>query len=92
MCLVTYGSMSREPLTVGNGLPIFRDRRMSSWYKGQDPGAINAMFRDLVPLLHRGDLRNPVERIYPLDLVREAVAHASRDQRAGKILLRLEEE
>ena len=48
------------------------------------------MFAELVPLVQAGKLRAPVERTYPLPQVREALAHAHRGGRSGKIVLAMQ--
>jgi trans-2-enoyl-CoA reductase len=92
--LVTYGAMGREPLRLDNGLLIFRDIRfrglwISDWYRHATRADITAMFTELRPLIRAGKFCVPVEKVYPLAQVRDALAHAARDQRAGKILLAL---
>jgi NADPH:quinone reductase-like Zn-dependent oxidoreductase len=44
------------------------------------------MINELFALARRGVLRQPVERVYALDSVHEAIEHAGRSGRAGKIL------
>lgn len=92
--LVTYGAMAREPLRVDNGLLIFRDIRfrgmwISDWYRRASRADIVAMFTDLRPLIRAGKFNIPIAQTYPLAQVHAALAHAARDQRAGKILLAL---
>ena len=45
------------------------------------------MFARLFDLAARGLIKTPVERVYPVTEVREAVTHANRGERGGKILL-----
>ncbi len=89
--LVTYGAMSRHPLRIPNGLLIFKDIRfrgfwITSWMGRAMADERNAMFDELFALAQRGTLHTPVERIYPLEAAAEALAHAARSGRAGKIL------
>ena len=93
--MVTYGAMAREPLRVDNGLLIFQDIRfrgfwISEWYRQASRSQIEEMFRGLVVLARAGQLRAPVEKTYPLAQVREALAHARRPGRNGKIMLAME--
>lgn len=90
--MVTYGAMSRQPLKIPNGLLIFKDIRfrgfwVTEWYKNALASDREAMFQRLFDLAVRGLIRTPVERVYPIAEVREAVAHANRGERGGKILL-----
>lgn len=90
--MVTYGAMSRQALKIPAGRLIFHDLRLrgfwvSRWYREADPADRQAMFLRLFELARLGLLRTPVERVYPVAQVREAVARAMESGRAGKILL-----
>ena len=90
--LVTYGAMGRQPLQIANALLIFKDIRfrgfwVSEWYRHATRTQVEEMFAELFPLVQDGKLRAPIEKIYPLPQVREAIAHARRGGRSGKILL-----
>jgi NADPH:quinone reductase-like Zn-dependent oxidoreductase len=90
--LVTYGAMGRQPLQIANSLLIFKDIRfrgfwVSEWYRQSTRKQIEEMFTELFPLAQAGKLHTPVEKTYPLAQVREAIAHARRGGRSGKILL-----
>jgi trans-2-enoyl-CoA reductase len=85
--LVTYGAMSRQPVTVENGLLIFKDIRfrgfwISDWYRQARREEIAQMLRECEPFAAA-----PVEKTYPLEQVAEAIRHAKQEKRAGKILL-----
>jgi trans-2-enoyl-CoA reductase len=89
--IVTYGAMAREPMQIENGLLIFKDIRfrglwISAWYRQATRAQTEAMFAELLPLVRAGKLSVPIEKTYPLDKAREAVAHAGRGSRAGKIM------
>ncbi len=89
--LVTYGAMAKAPLTIPNALLIFKDIRflgfwLTRWTRAH-PGAARAMFEEhIIPLAAAGLLRVPVAATYPIDRARDAVAHALRAERAGKVL------
>lgn len=89
--LVTFGAMSRQPLRIPNGLLIFKDLRwrgfwVTQWYREASREAEAAMFEELCQLAKNGQLRTPVERVYPLSEAAAAVKHAAQSQRKGKIL------
>ena len=91
--IVTFGAMARQPLKVPNGQLIFQDIAwrgfwISRWYQRVGEVAGNALFVELAALAARGIIAIPVEAIYPLDQISDAIAHAQRPQRGGKILLR----
>ena len=90
--VVTYGAMSRQPVKVPNGLLIFKNIQfrgywVTNWYKTASEDDRRAMFERLFDLAARGKIKTPVERVYPIAEVREAVAHANRGERGGKIML-----
>lgn len=92
--LVTYGAMSRQPLKIPNGLLIFKDLSfrgcwVSRWYKTASPQERADMFSHLFPLAISGVLNTPIDRIYPLAEIKEAVQHAQQSSRGGKILLKM---
>jgi trans-2-enoyl-CoA reductase len=91
--IVTYGAMARQPLKVPNGLLIFQDIAwrgfwITRWYQRVGEAAGNALLAELSALAARGIIATPVEAVYPLDQITDAIAHAQRPQRGGKILLR----
>jgi trans-2-enoyl-CoA reductase len=92
-CLVTYGAMGLQPLRIPNGLLIFKDIDfrgfwVTRWYRNASPGARDALFNQLFQWAAAGVLHTPVEAVYPLRQVRDAVAHAMRPGRDGKVLLK----
>lgn len=92
--IVTYGAMGRQPLRIPNGLLIFNDLRwrgfwVTQWYRHASAHDVKNMFDQLFPLVERGTLVTPIEREYTIDEAREAIQHAQRNRRSGKILLRL---
>ena len=91
--IATYGAMSRQPLKVPNGQLIFQDIAwrgfwISRWYQRVGEATGNALLAELSALAARGIIATPVEATYPLDQIADAIAHAQRPQRGGKILLR----
>ena len=90
--VATFGAMSRQPLKIPTGLLIFKDIRfqgfwVTRWYETATAAERNAMFAELFELAQAGAIRTPVERVYPVESAREALAHASKGGRGGKILL-----
>jgi len=92
--IVTFGAMSKQPLRIPNGLLIFKDLRwrgfwLTHWYQNAAREERDAMFAALVPLLRSGKLKSKIERTYPLDQAKEAVARALEGKRDGKILFKM---
>ena len=91
--IVTYGAMARQPLKIPNGQLIFQDIAwrgfwVSRWYQNAGAAKSAALLAELSGLAASGVIAIPVEAIYPLEEIADAIAHAHRGQRSGKILLR----
>ena len=91
--IATYGAMARQPLKVPNGQLIFQDIAwrgfwITRWYQRVGEAAGNALLAELSALAARGVIATPIEAVYPLKQIADALAHAQRPQRGGKILLR----
>ena len=91
--IATYGAMARQPLKIPNGQLIFQDIAwrgfwISRWYQQVGEAAARALLAELASLAARGIIATPVEAVYPLEEISEALAHAQRPRRGGKILLR----
>lgn len=90
--VVNYGLLSGEPCTVDGRETVFRDVRLQGfwlrkWYVETPPAQIAALYRDLTSLVADGTLAVEVEAVYPIRKIKEAVAHAARGGRSGKILI-----
>ena len=48
---------------------------------------IRAIYADLGQQVAKGNLSAPVEMVYPIEDIKEAVGHAQRGERSGKILV-----
>jgi trans-2-enoyl-CoA reductase len=90
--IVTFGAMARQPLKIPNGLLIFQDIAwrgfwITHWYERVGAAAA-ALLGELAALAASGVITTPVEAVYPLEQIADAIVHAQRAQRGGKILLR----
>src|SRR5207247_10828414 len=89
--LVTFGTMSLQPLKIPNGLLIFKDLRfrgiwINKWYDHATMPERMAAFRPLFEMAKRGLLKTKVEKSYSLSEAKVAVSHASHGKRSGKII------
>jgi trans-2-enoyl-CoA reductase len=89
--MVTYGAMSLQPLSIPNGMLIFKNLRftgfwVNKWYDSATPAQRAETFAPLFDMAKRGLLRSKVEKTYPLSEAQVAIAHASQNKRAGKIV------
>jgi trans-2-enoyl-CoA reductase len=92
--MVTYGAMSLQPLSVPNGMFIFKNLRftgfwVNKWYDAATPEERAETFTPIFEMAKRGLLKTKVEKRYPLSEAKAAVAHASHDKRSGKIVFDL---
>jgi mitochondrial enoyl-[acyl-carrier protein] reductase / trans-2-enoyl-CoA reductase len=89
---ITYGAMGRKPVTIPNGLLIFRDIRVrglwvTRWVDDASSEEVRAVYQNLAARVVSGKLHQPVDATFPLDNFREALARLDSPERAGKILL-----
>ena len=84
--------MARRPLTVPNGLLIFKDLRLrglwiTKWIESAPAAELQAAYGKLAQLLVSGKLEMPVDSVYPLERFGEAIGRLSEEGRNGKVLL-----
>jgi trans-2-enoyl-CoA reductase len=89
--LVSFGAMSLQPLKIPTGLVIFKDLRfrgiwINKWYDDATMQERMEAFKRLFDMAKRGLLKTKVEKAYPIDDAKAAVAHAAQSKRSGKII------
>lgn len=90
--VVTYGSMSGEDPHLNRGDVVFRGVSLTGFMLGRYMARrsleqARAMFAELGAAIADGTLRAPVDRVYPIEEIAAAVAHAQQGGRDGKILV-----
>lgn len=90
--VVNYGVLSGEPCMLDGRETVFRDVRLHGfwlrkWFADTPPAQIAALYGELASRLADGTLAVEVEAVYPIRKIKEAVAHAARSGRSGKILI-----
>ena len=90
--MLTFGAMSRRPLMLPTGLLIFKDIQvlgfwMTRWYQKATEAELHAMFAELFEMAKTGAFKTPVEKVYPVAEIKQAVTHALQGSRGGKILI-----
>ncbi|MGA0846679.1 MAG: zinc-binding dehydrogenase, partial [Luteolibacter sp.] len=86
-----YGAMARKPLTVPNGLLIFRDLKIrglwvTRWIESADREDVLKTYDELAGYVASGRLIQPVDRVFPLADWKEAIERLDSPDRAGKVL------
>jgi NADPH:quinone reductase-like Zn-dependent oxidoreductase len=91
--LLVYGALSMEPLQVPGGQLIFKSTTvkgfwLTDWKRHTPKLERERVLSELLSAMADGHIRPPVEAVYPLSRFREAIPHATRSGRRGKVLLR----
>lgn len=89
--MVTYGAMSLQPVTIPNGMLIFKNLRftgfwVNKWYDAATREQKAETFAPLFEMSKRGLLRTKVEKSYGIEEAAAAVTHAMQNKRSGKIV------
>jgi trans-2-enoyl-CoA reductase len=89
---VTFGAMARRPLTVPNGLLIFKNLQLrglwiTKWIEGAPKQELDEAYGKLAALMHRGTMRVPVDSTHSLEAFHQALARLAEGGREGKVLL-----
>jgi NADPH:quinone reductase-like Zn-dependent oxidoreductase len=91
--LLIYGVLSLQDPMIDAGLMIFKELTikgfwLTDWMRRVDPETRARVAGAVIELLASGQVQLPVEASYGLDQIAEAVEHADRPGRYGKILVR----
>jgi len=91
--VVNYGLMSGEPCQIDAFQFLFRDIHLVGFWlaklmRGMKFDEIQAMYGKLAARLLDGTIHVAVEASYPLEKIADAMAHAKRESRGGKVQLR----
>jgi len=90
--VVHYGSMSGEDPKAGRSNFIYRGVRLTGFMLGRflakrSPQKIREIYADLASQVMAGKLFAAVDTVYPIDEIKDALAHADKGGRNGKILV-----
>ena len=88
---ITYGAMGRKPVSLPNGLLIFRDLRVrglwvTRWVENAPPAEVARVYQDLAGRVAAGRLVQPVDGTFPLAAFRDALVRLEAPERLGKVL------
>ncbi|MCF7674448.1 MAG: 2-enoyl thioester reductase domain-containing protein [Akkermansiaceae bacterium] len=87
----TFGAMAKRPLSVPNGLLIFRDLQLrglwvTRWIENAPDAEVRAVYADLAARVAAGALLQPVDSTHTLDTFQAALGRLTAPLRAGKVL------
>ena len=90
--VVVYGLLSGEDPCVPARLVVFNDIRVRGFLlpralAARSAAEVGALYARLTALVLDGTLAADIEATYPLDRIAEALRHAERGGRAGKVLI-----
>jgi trans-2-enoyl-CoA reductase len=89
--MVSYGSMSGADLVIsraalGRGVRL-TGFGLSDGLAKRTKAQVRAIYADLAAKVRDGVLKAPIEAFYPIDDIKQALAHAQRGGRGGKVLV-----
>jgi mitochondrial enoyl-[acyl-carrier protein] reductase / trans-2-enoyl-CoA reductase len=90
--LVHYGSMSGQNPDVDRSNFIYRGVRLTGFMLGRflakrSADEIRKIYAELAQQVMAGKLSAPVDTVYPIEKIKDALAHADKGGRRGKILV-----
>ncbi len=91
--IVTIGGMTGEPIRFPTRFLIFNDLRLrgfwwDKWKRTHSREDTEKIYSKVFDLIRNGTLSAPVDSVFEMQNVREAVARASENSRNGKVLLK----
>ncbi len=89
---ITFGAMALRPLSIPNGLLIFKDVQIrglwiTRWIESAPREEIDATYTRLASEMLSGKLHIPVDSTFALEDFKSALARLSDPNRSGKVLL-----
>ncbi|MEP2783076.1 MAG: zinc-dependent alcohol dehydrogenase family protein [Pseudoruegeria sp.] len=90
--MVNYGAMSGVPSVFTPQAAIFRDITakgfwLAQWFRQADAARKQEVYGTLISMVAQGQLSAKVDAVYPLVQLDQAISHASKSGRDGKVLI-----
>ncbi len=90
--VITIGGMTGQPIKFPTRFLIFNGLTLcgfwwDKWQRTHTPEEVDAVYAEVFSLVQKGVLKAPVDSVFALDKVSEALARASQNSRFGKVLL-----
>lgn len=91
--MLVFGSLSIEDIPVNAGTMIFKEITLkgfwlTTWMKTANPDERKEVFENVIKLLASGEIKLPVEAVYSIQDIKQAVEHSVAEGRTGKILVK----
>ncbi|CDR33411.1 MDR family NADPH-dependent oxidoreductase [Criblamydia sequanensis] len=89
--IVSYGSLSKKPIEIKSRALIYKNITLkgfwvTKWLESLSKDEASKSFSELFSTLKDSSFEIPIDRAYPLKDFKEALAHAKRGSRKGKII------
>lgn len=90
--LVNYGMMSGEAAQISSANLIFKDISVKGfwlalWFQRASKEAQQSLYGELAKLIATGKLTAPIDKVFKVKEIKEAVAYAAQGERNGKVLI-----
>mgnify|MGYP001181274125 FL=1 len=90
---ITYGAMSKRPLKIPNSFLIFKNLTirglwLSHWLKNENKVNIEEVYQNLAQKMLDEKLEQPIDSVYGLEELEEAIKRSMQEGRNGKVLLK----
>jgi mitochondrial enoyl-[acyl-carrier protein] reductase / trans-2-enoyl-CoA reductase len=90
--VVIYGLLSSSDCVVAASDLVFRDVTLrgfwfTQWFETAPASERNEVYREIARMIQDGVIDVNIERTYPITQVKDALVHAARTERLGKVLL-----
>ncbi|MHA2362567.1 MAG: zinc-dependent alcohol dehydrogenase family protein [Candidatus Hodarchaeales archaeon] len=90
--IITYGALSQENIQLNMGSFMAKDLTLRSfwlvhWLNQRNPETIQTTYSHIINLITKGDLKAKIDSTYNIENIKEALAHATKEGRNGKILV-----
>ncbi len=91
---VTFGAMSKRPVTIPNGVLIFKQPHfhgfwLTRWVDDTHLNTVRSEYIRLAEIVARGELTMPIDQAYPLSEYKKAISRAQEAQRDGKVIFKI---
>jgi trans-2-enoyl-CoA reductase len=91
--MVTYGAMSMQPVTIPNGLLIFKDIRFAGywiklWYQRAKYDEKCGLFDRIMQILLDRKVQIPIAQKFSIEKYTDALSHAAQSSRNGKVIFK----